>query len=689
MTRQTVLTVALLAGMVGAASAQRPVASRDLLRLREVSDPQLSPDGGWVAYTVTTADTIRDRQDRDVWMTSWDGVRSVRITSSPDKEHAPRWSPDGRYLAFLSARDDAHDADQLWLLDRAGGEAERVTNLLGGISDYAWAPDGRRLALIVSDPPADSIPAPGDSGQRRPRPIVVDRFAFKEDGEGFLGPQRDHLYLFDLATRRAELLLPGPYDEALPSWSPDGRRLAFVSRRRPEFDRSNNWDLYVVEARAGAEPRQLTTFEGPDMDPEWGDRAPSWSPDGTLLTYVQGGRPKLIYYGGQKVAVVPADGGPVRVLTAGLDRNPLSPTFSPDGRSVLFLLEDDRVYHLARVPVGGGEVDRVVTGPRAVTDLSLGRDGRLAVVASTTSQPDEVYAVEGAELRRVSRQNDSWLASVRLAPVEEISVRSKDGTEIHGFMVKPPDYQAGRKYPTVLRIHGGPVWQYFHDFANLDWQVLAAAGYVVLGVNPRGSSGRGEQFSTAIWAAWGQKDGEDVLAAVDWAVRQGIADPDRLGVGGWSYGGILTDEVIARDRRFKGAISGAGQGNALGGYGTDMYAFEYEAELGTPWQNTDTWMRVSYPFLHADRIVTPTLFLCGDEDWNVPLSNSEQMYQALKSLGRETQLIVYPGETHDISRPSFQLDRMDRYLAWYGKYLTAAGAPAAQSKAGETAAGRR
>jgi dipeptidyl aminopeptidase/acylaminoacyl peptidase len=482
---------------------------------------------------------------------------------------------------------------------------------------------------------------------------------------------------------------PGPYDESSIAWSPDGARIAFVSRRRPEFDRTDNWDLYVVDARAGAEPKQVTTFAGADMDPEWGSRPPAWSPDGKLLAYVQGGRPELLYYGGQKVAVVPVDGGPARVLTAGLDRNVLSPTFTPDGQSVLFLVEEDRTYHLARVPVGGGPVERVVTGPRAITDLSQGRDGRVAVVSSTTAQPDEIFAVKGGELRRLTRQNDAWLSTVRLAPVEEISVRSKDGTEIHGFMVKPPGYQAGRRYPTVLRIHGGPVWQFYHDFANLDWQVLAAAGYVVLGVNPRGSSGRGEKFATAIWAAWGQKDGEDVLAAVDWAVQQGIADPDRLGVGGWSYGGILTDEVIARDRRFKAATSGAGQGNALGGYGTDMYAIEYEAELGTPWKNTDTWMRVSYPFLHADRIVTPTLFLCGDQDWNVPLSNSEQMYQALKSLGRETQLVVYPGESHDIRRPSFRLDRMDRYLAWYGKYLGPAGGPAAQTGAGETAAGRR
>jgi dipeptidyl aminopeptidase/acylaminoacyl peptidase len=328
------------------------------------------------------------------------------------------------------------------------------------------------------------------------------------------------------------------------------------------------------------------------------------------------------------------------------------------------------------VPLDGGPIERVVQGPRALTDLSVGRSGRVAVVWSSATAPSEIGAVEGHALRPITRQNAAWLAGVRLAPVEPISVRSRDGTEIHGFMVKPPGWQPGRRYPTILRIHGGPVWQYYHDFANLDWQVFAAHGYVVLGVNPRGSSGRGEAFARAIFAKWGQKDGEDVLAAVDWAVAQGIADPDRLGVGGWSYGGILTDELIARDPRFKAATSGAGSGNALAGYGTDQYVKEYEAELGTPWRNLKAYLEVSYPFLHADRIVTPTLFLCGDQDWNVPLLNSEQMYQALKSLGRDTQLVVYPGASHGLARPSHRRDRMERYLAWYGRYLGGPGGAA-------------
>jgi dipeptidyl aminopeptidase/acylaminoacyl peptidase len=662
--------------MGGRLHAQRPATPDDLARIRDVSDPQVSPDGGWIAYTVSVADTAKDRDDTDIWLASWDGAQQVRLTRHAGSDHAPRWSPDGRSVAFLSDRDDPREVEQVWLLDRQGGEPERLTSLPGGVSDLAWSPDGRRLALVASDPDPDAR-APGDSSTRAPKPIVLDRFQFKQDETGWLRELHDHLYLLDVATRTTTQLVPGAYDEAMPSWSPDGRSIAFVSRRHPDYDRADNYDLYVVEARPGAEPRQLTTFVGSDQNPEWGGRGPAWSPDGSQIAYVQGGRPELIYYAGQKVAVVPAAGGPARVLTQALDRNVLSPTFSRDGSSVLFLLEDDRVYHLARVPAAGGPVERIVEGERALTDFSLGPDGRIAVAWSGTASPTELAAVDGAQLRPITRQNADWLSEVRLAAVEPISVRSPDGTEIHGFMVKPPDYETGRRYPAILRIHGGPVWQYYHDFANFDWQVLAAAGYVVLAVNPRGSSGRGEKFSTAIWAKWGQKDREDVLAAVDWAVKQGIADPDRLGVGGWSYGGILTNEVIARDRRFKAATSGAGQGNALLGYGTDQYVKEYEAELGMPWKNLKPYLEVSYPFLHADRITTPTLFLCGDQDWNVPLVNSEQMYQALKSLGRETQLVVYPGASHSLDKPSHRRDRMERYLAWYGKYLVAPGEPPA------------
>jgi len=303
-----------------------------------------------------------------------------------------------------------------------------------------------------------------------------------------------------------------------------------------------------------------------------------------------------------------------------------------------------------------------------ISDFAITKDGRIAALLSTPDAPAEVFAIEASGPRPLSKQNEALMATLRLGKTETVSYKSKDGTEIHGFVVKPPDYKEGTLSPTLLRIHGGPVSQYQAEW-QIDWQVFAANGYVVVGSNPRGSSGRGEQFSLAIYADWGAKDGEDVRAAVDHLIAKKIADPARLGVGGWSYGGILTNYVIVQDQRFKAATSGAGISNILAGYGTDQYIREYENELGPPWKAAETYIKLSAPFLHADRITTPTLFLCGDSDWNVPLINTEQMYQALRSLGRDTEMVVYPGESHGLSVPSYEVDRLQRYLDWYAKYL--------------------
>jgi len=640
------------------AAPLRPFSLDDLSRVRDVREPQISPDGAWVAYTVSTSDTAEDRSTSAVWMASWDGSRNVRLTTSKSGEHTPRWSPDGRWLAFLSSRDDDHT--QLWLLDRLGGEGRKATTLPSDVDDYVWAPDGRRIALVAED--ADT------AKPKTPPPIVIDRFQFKQDERGYLGKQRRHLYLLDVESGKTAMLTSGDYDELLPAWSPDGKSLAFVSKRRPDFDRDSNWDLYVIAAGGGgAAPRQLTTFEGPDNDPDTESR-PAWSPDGHSLAYLQGGPLKLLYYAVQKLAVVPGAGGAPHILTAALDRNVASPVWSGDGSSITFLLEDDRAVGLARVPAAGGAIERLVSGPRVVSAFTAGANGKLAVLVSTPLAPAEVFALDGSTLRPLSRQNDEWLARVTLGGVEPITFKSRDGTAVNGFAVKPPDFVPGKRYPTILRIHGGPVSQYQNEFDS-QLQTLAGHGYLVVVANPRGSSGRGERFSTAIFADWGNKDAQDVLAAVDYAVAQGLADPARLGVGGWSYGGILTNYVIAQDQRFKAAVSGASIANVLAGYGTDQYVREYEVELGVPWKTAGTWVRLSFPFLHADRITTPTLFLCGDKDFNVPLLNSEQMYQALRSLGVETQLVIYPGQHHGINKPSYRRDRLERYLAWYDKYL--------------------
>jgi dipeptidyl aminopeptidase/acylaminoacyl peptidase len=651
-------------------SGRRLLTLDDMFALRDVDDPQVSPEGDWVAYTVRVADRDEDKSDTDLWMTRWDGSRSVRLTSDKGKEHTPRWSPDGQYLAFLSSRGVEEEVDQLWILNRQGGEAELFTRFKGEVSDYEWSPDSKRLVLVAQDPEPDAAAAEKEKGknkEKKPRPIVIDRFQFKQDEEGYLRHQRRHLYLFDLATRADTLLTPGDFDELLPAWSPDGKSLAFVSKRGPDPDRHDNWDLFLVEAREGAAPRQLTQNDIPDGDPSW-DSRPAWSPDGKSIAYLQGGPQKLIYYAVHQLAVIPTAGGPPRLPAADLDRNMDHPVWSADGRSIYFLLEDDRAKQVARVPAAGGKVERVLAGERVVSALAMGPGGKIAILASTPQAPPEVFALEGTTPRPLSRQNDELLAGIELGVVEGISFKSKDGTTVNGLVVKPPRYQAGRKVPTLLRIHGGPVDQFGYEF-DFEWQLFAARGYAVVGANPRGSSGRGEAFSKAIYADWGNKDAQDVLAAVDYVVREGIADPQRLGLGGWSYGGMLTNYTIAQDTRFKAATSGASISNILAGYGTDQYIREYEAELGSPWKNTGVWTRLSFPFLHADRIVTPTLFLCGQADFNVPLLNSEQMYQALHALGRDTQLVIYPREYHGLRRPSFKRDRLERYLTWYDKYL--------------------
>ena len=654
-----------------AQTQQRRVLSLDDLSvIRTIMDPQVSPEGNWVAYTVRTLDMKEDKRNSHIWMTSWDGARTLQLTSSKDSETSPRWSPDGQYIAFLSGRGSDAEVDQVWLMNRAGGEAERITDLKGGVNDFIWSPDSKRLAMIVKDPDpeaSDSKDKDKDKDKKTAKPIVIDRFQFKLDETGYLDNRRQHLYLLDLATRKAEALTPGNYDESQPSWAPDGSSIAFVSKRGTDPDRSNDFDIFLIEPRVGAVARQLTTFKGADSDPDWESR-PDWSPDSKNIAYVQGGASELIYYGVHQLAVIAAAGGQSRLVASTLDRNTTRPHWSPDGASIYFVVEDDRSEHLARVSASGGPVERPVAGRRVVGAFDVGANGKVAFLSSAPTEPGEIFTLEGREPRRITRHNDELLGKLKLAASEEISFKSKDGTSINGFIVKPPDFQPGKRYPAILRIHGGPVSQFENSFF-FEWQILAARGYVVVAANPRGSSGRGEVFSKAIWADWGNKDAQDVLAAIDYAVAQGIADPARLGVGGWSYGGMLTNYTIAQDTRFKAACSGASTSNILAGYGTDQYIREYEAELGTPWANPAAWMKVSFPFLHADRIVTPTLFLCGEKDFNVPLLNSEQMYQALRSLGRDTQLVIYPGQYHEISKPTYQRDRLERYLGWYDKYL--------------------
>jgi len=641
--------------------AKRPLRATDIFRVRDVRDPQISPDGKWVAYTVTIADSARDKNDTDVWMASWDGKENLRITSTKESESQPRWSPDGRYLSFVSSRDGGKGG-QIWLLDRRGGEATRLTEIKGGVSGYEWSPDATRLALIVGDPEDDE--GSDSTKAKTPKPIVLDRYHFKQDVQGYLGDKRSHLYVFDVATKKAELLTPGKYEEANPSWSPDGKQIAFVSDRSPDPDRSINTDIYVIDARAGAQARQLTMFQGDDNN---GGGRLAWSPDGKSIAYVRSSSPTMSIYDQYQLAVIPAAGGEARVLTESLDRPVTSPRWTADGASLLFLVTDDRTQYVARMRATGGPVDKLTNGPRVIQSFALGPAGKIAVLGSTATEMSEVQALENGALRPLTHQNDSWLAEIQLGTTEGIEFKTPDGADVHAVMTRPAS-SSGTKLPTPLRIHGGPTSQDQYSF-NFERELFAANGYVVVSPNYRGSNGRGEKFMSAIAGDWGNKEVVDVLAATDYVVEKGIADPDRLGIGGWSYGGITTDYTIASTPRFKAAISGAGSALQTSMYGIDQYILQYDTELGPPWKNPDAWMKVSYPFFHADRIKTPTLFMAGEKDFNVPAAGSEQMYQALKSLGLDTQLVIYPNSFHGITLPSYRVDRLERYIKWYDRYL--------------------
>ena len=660
-----------------ASTTPRNITIDDYFQIREVSQPELSPDGQWVAYAVRTRMLKEDKNEQRLWMVSTHGGDSIPLTAEGVSSSHPRWSPDGKYLAFLSARNGGKN--QVWLLDRRGGEAQKLTDTAQGVDDFEWSPDSTRLVLILRDPKPEELEAARDKDKdkspaaakpKTPPPFVIDRLQFKRDTVGYLDRRRTHLYIFDVASKKTTQLTSGDFDDTEPAWSPDGKSLAFTSNRStPDPDRNYNTDIWVVAADntdKGAHLTQITTNPGPD-------RSPVWSPDGKWIAYVTEIDLRAMIYATHHLAISPSAGGEARVLTLAFDRSVRRPRFSPDGRSVYFIADDDGTQILGRIAVTGGEVARLIPGQVSVNSYSLGKNGAIAAQISSLDRPDEIYLSNEKDLTRLTKTNDALFAQLRLAQVDYVHFKSEDGTPIAGYLYKPVDYTPGKKVPTLLNPHGGPVGQYSASFYHLA-QLYAANGYAVLLPNPRGSSGYGQKFCEAIFADWGNKDFQDDMAMVDYAVAQGIADPDKLGVGGWSYGGMSTDFIIAQTTRFKAAVSGASIALITSGYGHDQYLKDYDFELGSPWENKAGWEKIS-PFYRVKNITTPTLFMGGDVDWNVPIIGSEQMYQALKSLGRTTELVVYPGEFHGFTTPSHIKDRLERYLAWYAHYVKGDPAP--------------
>jgi dipeptidyl aminopeptidase/acylaminoacyl peptidase len=635
--------------------AKRSLVPGDIYRLQTIGDASVSPDGKWVTYTVTSTDSARDRRNTDIWMVSWDGKETVQLTSSPESESSPRWSPDGKYISFTASRGGG--GSQVWLLDRRGGEAIKLTDVKGDLNSYSWSPDSRKLVLVMKDP--------ADTGKgKAPKPYIINKYRFKQDISGYqYDTRKTHLYLFDVARKKTDSLTTGIYNESDPVWSPDGSRIAFVSNRTEEPDKNQNTDIWLIDAMPGATAKRLTAWAGSDGYPQW-------SPDGKSIAYVRSTTDAVYSMYDQGVlCVINSNGGDPKPLSLSLDRPVYGPKWSADGKSIFVLVADDRQRYIASFNPATGAQKKVIGGDKSFTVVEPGKGGSLLTIMSDPALPAELYAVEGAATRRLTFLQNGFVDSLSLATVDKFSSTSKDGTSVSGLIYYPPN--GGRKnLPLLLYIHGGPVAQDELTF-DLTRQMLAARGYAVAAVNYRGSNGRGIAFSKAISADWGNKEVLDILGATDYLVAQGIADSTRLGVSGWSYGGILTDYLIASTTRFKVASSGAGVAAPLSLYGVDQYISQYENEIGAPWVegNIEKYLKISYPFLHADRIKTPTQFMVGEKDFNVPAVGSEQMYQALRSLNVPTELLIYPGQFHGFTQPSFIKDRFERYYAWFDKYL--------------------
>lgn len=641
----------LLASVAMADNAKRTITVDDQNGFQSVASPVFSPDGKWLVYTVTSNDIVANKSITRIWMKPAKGGAGVPMTTAIASSSQPVFSKDGKTLYFISARGD--QKAQMWSLNlELGGEAVQVTNLERGVSSINFSSDEEKLLLVLTDEDESKPLVEGS------KPWVVDRLNFKKDYVGYVGHLRDHVYILDIATGELTQVTSGDFDDSQPAWSPDDSQIAFTSNRNPEAD--YNTDIWLVDAKAGAEPRRLTSNRGSDS-------SPIWHPDGEWIV-TRSARPEIEpNYAVNHLARIGVNNSKHEFLMQDLDRNVNRVRLSDDGTTLYFLVEDSGEQHLASLDWKSQKMTRLVTGKRIISDFAEGPGKQLAGIVSTDVNPGELFIKGGSDIQVITEANKALLNQLELAHTQEIHFNAPDGWPIEGFVTFPVGYEKGKKYPTILRIHGGPVGQYGHGF-SFESQLLAANGYVVVRTNPRGSSGYGQDFTMGLYQGWGEKDYQDVLAGVDHVIEQGYADPDRLGMGGYSYGGILTNYLLGKTDRFKAAVSGAGSGHYLASYGHDEYRVWYETELGLPWESRELWERLS-PFNYIHLATTPTLFIGGDKDWNVPIQGSEQLYQVMKRVGVETQLVVYPNEHHGGWSFANEKDAWLRRLAWYDRFL--------------------
>jgi len=634
-----------------------------IMKMKSVESLALSPDSKWIAYVVTRVDEEKDKKFSQIHITSIDGKSTLPMTAVYMNASDPQWSPDGKYLAFLGVRGTDKDTEnQVWTLDLRGGEAVQFTNVPQGVNSYRWSPDGTKMALVIKDAKPQTNAPDENSSNEKLEPFVIDRLQFKKDYVGYLDRRRTHIYIKNGNEKPIQITF-GDYDDSDPQWNPDNKLIAFVSKREGDPDANNNSDIWLVDSsddKKNRELKKLTMNPGPDTNP-------SWSPDGNTIAYISSIEPDKLWYATEHLAITDKNNGETKLLSLNYDRMISTPMFSNDGKSIFALASDRGNRPLIKFDLSNGDKENITPDELSVRNYAIGNRDKIITLMSSHHSPFNFYQIKRDEIINLTNYNNAILKDTKLADVKRLIVPGWRNEPVESFIYYPPNYDNQKIYPTIFVLHGGPVSQHdtsFDEFA----QLYAANGYIAVLPNPHGSSGYGQAYSYALNKKWGVPDFEDVDAIADYLVENGVSDPNKLGVGGWSYGGILTNYVITKSTRFSGAVSGASEVNHRANYGHDIYQNEWEVELGLPWVNIEDWEAIN-PFNDLGKVTTPTLVIGGQLDWNVPILNSEQLYQVLKRRGIDTKLVVYPGEYHGINRPSFVRDRYERFIDWFDQYV--------------------
>ena len=645
----------LLIAITNTTLAQRWIRPTDVYRLNNISGPKISPEGNWILYSHSTVDSAKDKYQSKLYMVSSDGKETVSLTEQTKSFSGANWSPDGKYISFMAAGKEEKEGSQLYLLDRRGGEAKQQTHIKGEVRGYQWFPDGKKILLTIKE---FNYADTAKSNVRNP--FEIDRYHFKADNEGYLDNRKTHLYIWHLAEKKLDTLTRGKYNEQDADISADGTKIVYTSNVSADPDKNDNTDLFLIAAEKNATPEVLTSFKG-------GDNSPKFSANGQKIAYIRNAsEAAFVMYDLKLLCVLDLGSKQSQVISSSLDRSVEQIQWTKDGNSILAAVEDDRNQLFYQISPDGKELKAITAANGVYSSMHMNGKGDRVALYTNPHVPNEICIWKNNRFETITHLQDSFLAPLKRMHIRGISAISSDKNQVNGILYTTDSLAV--KQPVVLFIHGGPVAQ--DDFGfDLDRQILAASGYAVAAVNYRGSSGRGAAYTKSIYADWGNKEVKDILAIAESLCKSGIADSNRMAIAGWSYGGILTNYSIASDKRFKAAVSGAGSSLTLSFYGSDQYITQYENELGKPWENQQKWLNLSYPFFKVKQIKTPTLFMASEDDFNVPVIGAEQMYQAFKSEGIPTQLIIYPNQHHGVRVPSYIIHRFNAHINWFKKHV--------------------